>query len=189
MIMDGFDVSDKKKAIIKTTWDYLLKTGLSNASVGDLCREAKLAQSSLYYWFENKDDIWISAGKYGMSKVVDALISYTFEHTSNVRKYFDTFLDEVEKYKYELRLAIQITTSPVYGKRMRDKAKDFRLWYEKYAEELMGVFNCSHLQAETFIYSIIAYVIDYAIWDDGEKTQMLLENLYDRVLKRIDIQQ
>ena len=61
--MDRFDTSDKRKEIITITWDYLLKTGLSNASVGDLCREAKLAQSSLYYWFENKDDIWISAGK------------------------------------------------------------------------------------------------------------------------------
>lgn len=182
-------MSDKKKEIITTTWEYLLKTGLSNASIGDLCREAKIAQSSLYYWFENKDDIWISAGKYGISRVVNALLDYTFAHTADIRKYFDTFLDEVEKYKYELRLAIQITTSPVFGKRMRDKAKDFRLLYEKYANELISIFSCTYEQAETFIYSIIAFVIDYAIWDDGDKTQMLLNNLYDRILKIIDIQQ
>lgn len=186
--MDRFDMSDKKKVIIATTWDYLLETGLGNASIGDLCREAKLAQSSLYYWFENKDDIWISAGKYGISKVVDALLEFTFDHTNEIRKYFDTLLDEVEKYKYELRLAIQITTSPRFGNRMRDKAKDFRLWYEKYAEKLMGVFSCTHLQAETFIYSIIAYVIDYALWDDRDKTQMLLENLYDRTIKIVEEQ-
>ena len=185
--MDRYDMSDKKKAIIKTTWEYLLKTGLSNASIGDLCREAKLAQSSLYYWFENKDDIWISAGKYGLSKVVDALLEFTFDHTNDIRKYFDTLLDEVEKYKYELRLAIQITTSPVFGERMRDKSKNFRLLYEKYAEKIMGIFGCTHHQAEVFIYSIIASVIDYAIWDDGEKTQMLLENLYDRILRIIDV--
>ncbi len=187
--MDSYDVSDKKKAIIVTTWEYLLKTGLANASIGDLCREAKLAQSSLYYWFENKDDIWISAGKYGISKVVDALFAFTLSHTDDVRKYFDTLLHEVEKYKYELRLALQITTNPVFGKRMRDKSKDFRLLYERYAEELISIFHCTYEQAETFIYSIIAFVIDYAIWDDGEKTQMLLENLYDRILTQIDIQQ
>lgn len=187
--MDKFDVCDKKKAIIATTWDYLLKTGLGNASIGELCRDTKLAQSSLYYWFENKDDIWIAAGKYGLSKVVDSLMDFTLNHTDNVREYFDTLLDEVEKYKYDLRLALQITTSPVFGERMRDKAKDFRLWYERYAEKLITIFNCSHLNAETFIYSIIAYVIDYAIWDDRDKTQMLLENLYDRVLKIIDKQQ
>lgn len=182
-------MSDKRKAIITTTWEYLLKTGLANASIGDLCRETKLAQSSLYHWFENKDDIWISSGKYGISRVVDALMDFTLKHTNDIRGYFDTLLNEVEKYKYELRLSIQITTSPVFGVRMRDKAKDFRLWYERYAEKLMTIFNCSHLQSETFIYSIIAYVIDYAIWDDRDKTQMLLENLYDRILKVIDTQQ
>ncbi len=187
--MDSFDTSDKRKSIITITWDYLLKTGLSNASIGDLCREAKLAQSSLYYWFENKDDIWISAGKYGLSKVVDALFTFTLDHTEDVRKYFDTLLDEVEKYKYELRLALQITTSPVFGGRMREKSKDFRLLYERYAEKIMGIFGCTHYQAEVFIYSIIASVIDYAIWDDGEKTQMLLDNLYTRIIEKIDIGQ
>ena len=178
-------VSDKKKVIIAATWEYLLKAGLANASVGDLCHETGLSQSSLYYWFENKDDIWISAGKYGISKVVDELFTFTFDHANDIRGYFDTFLDEVEKYKYDLRLAIQITNSPVFGGRMRDKSKDFRLLYEKYANEIISIFGCSNEEAETFIYSIIAFAIDYALWDDRDKTQMLLENLYDRILKVI----
>ena len=187
--MDRFDSSEKKSTIIAATWDYLLKVGLSNASIGDLCKETKLAQSSLYYWFENKDDIWISAGKYGISKVVDALLKFTFSHTSNIREYFDTLLDEAEKYKYELRLALQITTSPVFGSRMRDKSKEFRLWYDQYAQKLIDIFGCTHLQAETFIYSIIAFVIDYALWDDREKTQMLLENLYKRIINILNEKQ
>ncbi|MBE7025138.1 MAG: TetR/AcrR family transcriptional regulator [Ruminococcaceae bacterium] len=180
--MDAPDISDKKKLIITATWKYLLKIGLANASIGDLCREEKLAQSSLYYWFENKDDIWISAGKYGLAKVVDALMSFTLEHVNDIRKYFDTLLDEVEKYKYELRLAVQITTSPVFGERMREKSKDFTFWYDKYAGELNRIFGCTKLQAEIFIYSVIADVIDYAIWDDRDKTQMLLDNLCARTV-------
>lgn len=187
--MDNFDMSDKKKAIIATTWEYLLKTGLTNASVGDLCREAKLAQSSLYYWFENKDDIWINAGKHGMARVVEALLEFTFAHFNDVPKYFETLLSEVEKYKYELRLAVQITTSPIFGDRMREKAHDFRVFYAKYAEKIVDTFSCTYLQAEIFIYSIIAFVIDYVIWDDSDKTQMLLDNLYDRITKIIKIDQ
>ena len=117
----------------------------------------------------------------------DALFTFTLNHTDNVQKYFDTLLDEVEKYKYELRLALQITTSPVFGKRMRDKSKDFRLLYETYANKLISIFNCTYLQAETFIYSIIAYVIDYAIWDDRDKTQMLLDNLRTRINSNLGI--
>lgn len=187
--MDAYNLSDRKKEIIRITWQYLLTTGLAHASIGELCRETKLAQSSLYHWFENKDDIWISAGKYGLSKVVDALFTFTLNHTDDVRRYFDTLLDEVEKYKHELRLALQITTSPVFGERMREKSKAFRHLYEKYAEKIIGIFGCTYDQAEVFIYTIIASVIDYAIWDDGEKTQMLLENLYDRILEKINIEQ
>lgn len=185
-LLSDYDVSGKRQEIISATWQYLLKTGLTHASIGDLCRETKIAQSSLYYWFANKDDIWISAGRYGLSKVVDALFAYTLDHTNDIRKYFDTLLCEVEKYKLELRLALQITTSAEFGERMRSKTMEFRAMYEAYAEELMKIFGCSYLQAEIFIYSIIAYVIDYAIWDDKEKTQMLLDNLYNRVVKRLE---
>ena len=185
--MDSNSMSDRKKEIIETTWQYLLNHGLEHSYVGELCRETNVAQSSLYHYFENKDDIWISAGKYGMSKVVDALFDFTFNHTHDIKSFFTELLDEVEKYKYELRLGVQITTSPVFGGRMREKANDFRLLYERYAGKLMGIFGCTYLQAEIFIYSIISYVIDYAIWDDREKTQMLLDNLHTRIVRELNI--
>ena len=183
--MENGSMSDRKMEIIDITWQYLIKHGLEHSSIGELCRETGLAQSSLYYYFENKDDIWINAGKYGLAKVVDELFIFTFNHTDKVDFFFKELLNEAEKYKYELRLGVQITTSPVYGSRMRSKANDFRLLYERYAGKLMAIFNCTYLQAEVFIYSIIAYVIDYAIWDDREKTQMLLDNLHERVKKNI----
>ncbi|MBR5156632.1 MAG: TetR/AcrR family transcriptional regulator [Clostridia bacterium] len=185
--MDSFTMSDKKKTIIATTWEYLLKKGLANASIGDLCREAKLAQSSLYYWFDNKDDIWISAGKYGLSKVVDKLFAFTLKHTASPKQYFDILLEEIDKYKTELRCVIQITVSPVFGKRMRETMKDFNYSYADYAKKLMEIFNCTFDQAEIFIYSTLSAIVDYAVWDDGEKTQLLLDNLYNRIIKTINI--
>lgn len=184
--MDSNLIPDRKKEIIEITWEYLLTYGLEHSTIGGLCRETGLAQSSLYYYFENKDDIWINAGKYGMGKVVDALFDFTLNHTSDIEAFFEELLDEAKKYKCELRLGIQLTTSPVFGERMRNKADEFHFLYEKYANKLMGIFDCTYLQAEVFIYSIIAYVIDYAIWDDREKTQMLLDNLYERILSKLN---
>ncbi len=184
--MDVTNVSDKRTKIMAITWNYMLKNGLGSSYIGELCRDTGLSQSSLYHWFANKDDIWISAGKYGLSKVVEALLAFTFDYIHNPKEYFETLLDEVEKYKSELRLAVQMVTSPAFGARMRLKANDFRMLYEKYACQFIEIFNCSYIEAETFIYSIIAYVIDYAIWDDKEKTQMLLDNLYQRVMCKIE---
>ena len=172
--MERRNVSERKVKIMEITWNYLLKNGLGHSSVGELCRDTGIAQSSLYHHFENKDDIWVSSGKYGLSKVVGALFDFTINHTGDVESFFVELLDEVEKYKHELRLGVQITTSPVLGGSMREQANDFRLLYERYAEKLTGIFNCTYSQAEVFIYSIIAYVIDYAIWDDREKRKCFL---------------
>ncbi|MBR5308634.1 MAG: TetR/AcrR family transcriptional regulator [Clostridia bacterium] len=180
--MDCHDASDKKQEIIAKTWSYLLRTGLANASVGDLCREEKLSQSSLYYWFENKNDIWISAGRYGLALVVDELFRFTFDHIDRVEEFFDTLLSEVDRFKDALRVAVQITVSPVFGSQMREKNMEFNGIYERYAQEIMTAFGCSCLQAKVFIYSTLAFVVDYAIWDDSEITQMLLDNMYNRIV-------
>lgn len=179
--MESTFQSDRKKEIIRTTWGYMKKHGLMNSSIGTLCRETGLAQSSLYHWFSNKEDIWISAGKYGLAKVVTALLDFTFNHTDDIDGFFESFLDEVDQYKEELRLAIQITTSPIFGGRMREKSRSFRTFYGEYAEKLIEKFSCSELQANIFIYSVIAIVMDYVIWDDKDLAQMLLDNLHSRV--------
>lgn len=185
--MKNYERNSKKEDIVEQTWKYLLKNGLSDSSIGELCRETKLSQSSLYHWFENKDELWISAGKYGLSKVVDALFTYTFNHTDSIDEYFTCFLDEVDKFKLELRLAIQITTSPIYGERMRNRSRGFRVFYKQYAKRLMESFGCSELQANVFIYTIISVVIDYVVWDDKDIAQMLLDNLHDRIISVLDL--
>ena len=174
-------MTGKKHELTVTVWEYLLETGLSEATVSDLCRKAKLSQSSVYYWFENKEDLWKSAGIYGMSKVVDELFEFTLRNIRNVHKYFDMLMDESEKYKHELRVALQIATSFVFGECMRAKSKNFIFRYDKYAEEFAGILGCSYEQAETFIYSIISLVVCYIIWDDKEKTQILIDNLCQRI--------
>ena len=181
------DKSNKKEDIAELTWNYLLKTGLSNSSVGELCRETGLSQSSLYHWYENKDDIWISAGKFGLAKVVDVLFTYTFNHTDKINEYFKNFLDEVDKFKLELRLAVQITTSPLYGERMRSRSRGFRVFYKQYASKIMEQFGCTELQANVFIYTIISVVIDYVVWDDKDIAQMLLDNLHERIKSILDL--
>ena len=53
----------------------------------------------------------------------------------------------------------------------------------------LNIFKCTHNQAEVFTYSIIAAIIDYSIWDDDKKTQLLLENLYISIAEKSNIEQ
>ncbi len=171
---------DKKMTIVEKTWEYLLTTGLLQASIGDLCRKEKLAQSSLYYWFENKEDIWISAGKYGLTKVIDKLFDFIIKHIEPVEDYSKNLLQEIDKYKPNLRCLIQLTVSPVYGKRMREAMNEFSNSYY-YAEKLVKIYGCTYKQAEAFIYSVFSAIVYYTIWEDNEKLQSHLNNIQNTI--------
>ena len=184
--MEDFKTFDKKDKILAAVWDYLMEKGLSKASIGDLCKVKKISQSSLYYWFRDKDDIWNAAGCYGVKKVVFEMLEHTIKHVNEIERYFQTLFDEVDKYKDDLRMLVQITTNPVHGKQMRETLFSFNLLYEEYGYRLVKMTGCTPTQAEVFIYTIISLIVDYVIWDDKEKTKMLLENINVDMFKRIN---
>ena len=175
-------VKDVKKEFLETSFKYLVENGLENTSVRDLCKAMGVSSGSIYYWFEDKDDIYISTVKYGVSKVADALFEVAFDKMQNPELFFDTFLEEIEKYKLELRLVFQVTTSPVYGERMREKAEDFKLVYEKYIEKLSAILGCKPELLTPIIYMLISILVDYVVWEDYEVSKLQLTDLFD-VLK------
>lgn len=172
-------VKDIEKEFLKPSFDYLVKNGLENTSVRDLCKEMQISYGSLYYWFEDKNDFYISVVKYGVEKVADKLFAAAFEGLTRPRVFFDTFLDEIDKYKLELRLVFQFATSPDYGAAIRSKAEDFKPTYAKYIEELADMLKISVEKTSPIIYLLISILVDYVVWEDRESSQMQLSFLCD----------
>lgn len=168
---------DIKSEFIKSSFEYLVKCGLENTSVRDLCRETKISSGSMYYWFSGKDDIYISAAKYGVGYVVEEIFKYIFKTMNDIDLFFDNFIEEVDKYKAELRLVFQITTSPVFGTRMRERAEEFKPVYEDYIGRLAGFLGCGSEKMAPIIYMLISVVVDYVTWEDTPVTKMQLEFL------------
>ncbi len=168
-----------KTEFLEPSFKYLVANGLENTSVRDLCQEMRISYGSLYYWFENKDDIYFSVVKYGISKVADELFKMAFKKMKNPKLFFDTFLEEVDKYKMELRLVFQFATSPVYGTRMREKAEDFKFVYEKYISTLSDILGCDKEDVAPIIYILISILVDYVVWEDYEVSKMQLNYLYN----------
>ena len=99
--------------------------------------------------------------------------------------FFDTFLEEIDKYKLELRLVFQVTTSPVYGPRMREKAKDFKEVYAEYIQRLSEILNCSPETLIPVIYMLISILVDYVVWEDYEVSKLQLESLYETLMTKL----
>ena len=123
----------------------------------------------------------ITADRHSIARDVDALnelFTMAFQRMSKLEYFFETFLDEVDKYKKEFRLVFQVTSSPIYGERMRNKAEEFKFMYEKYISMLSEMLGCDIEVMTSFVYMIMALLVDYVMWEDLPTSKMQLESLY-----------
>lgn len=164
--------------ILDKTFTFLVQNGLENITVRELCKGTGLVQGTLYYWFGNKNSVLCESTEYGLKKVTDALFRYVYEGTADLRSLFDGFLEEIGKYKEELRFIYQMAASPVYGEELRKKGADLNVVYDRYAHRLAAVLRCNERALRPMVYLFISAVLDYVIWDEREKTQLQLECIY-----------
>ena len=164
--------------ILDSTFNYLVKHGLENTTVRELCKYTGIAKGSIYYWFSNKQDLICEAAEYGLKKVVEKIFSYAFSNMENLREFFDDCFSEISKYKNELRFIYQMVASPVYGEKIRSKGQDLNFVYDKYVEMLAVRLQCSEEKLKPIVYLFVSAILDYVMWEDKENAQMQLEFIY-----------
>lgn len=177
--MRNQSVKDIEKEFLEPSFKYLVDNGLENTSVRDLCKAMGISYGSMYYWFDGKEDIFISVVKYGISKVTDSLFRVAFERMHDPKLFFDTFLDDVKKFSPEFRLVFQFATSPEYGDTIREKAEEFKDTYAKYIVKLAEMTGCTPQEMAPIIYMLISVVVDFVVWDDIEASSMQMKFLYN----------
>ena len=167
-----------KDEILDRIFTYLVGSGLENVTICKLCKGTGIVQGSLYYWFGDKTSIICEVTEHGLRKVTDRIFAYVFASLGNLRGFFSGCLDEIAKYKPELRFIYQMAASPVYGETIRRTGWSFNLVYDKYVSELAPLLGCDGELLRPLVYLFISAVLDYIIWDEHEKTQMQLEFIY-----------
>ena len=178
-------VKDVEKEFLSPSFKYLVKNGLENTSIRELCKVMDISYGSLYYWFEGKDDIYISVVKYGIEKVVGELFEIVFIRMKTPKLFFETFLDEIDRYKNELRLIFQFAASPEYGNAIRKQTMDFKPKYSRNIEELVQITGCPVEKVTCIIYMLMSIVSDYVIWEDREVSDMQMRFLYKSMIGEI----
>lgn len=111
------DIQDEQ--VLKKCFDCLVLFGLERASMRDFCEATKLSTSSLYYRFENKDEIVLESAFFGLTNITKELFWAAVVKIKNYSELFDSILDNVDLRKARIRLIYQIATSPKYGAEFR----------------------------------------------------------------------
>ncbi len=115
--------STDEKEVLDKVFSFLVKQGLENASIREICKGTGIVQGSLYYWFDDKTKIICEATEYGLKKVTDKIFEYVFSSIDDLPSFFESCLDHIDKYKNELRFIYQMVSSPKYGDKIRKDGK------------------------------------------------------------------
>ncbi len=77
---------DKHHRIIQAATKIFAKKGFFHAKVSDIAKEARVADGTIYLYFENKDDILISLFEEQMKVVLDNMIEQLSRESDAVKK-------------------------------------------------------------------------------------------------------
>lgn len=173
----AYQTTDKSELSARI-FPYLVERGLENITIREVCRGTGIVQGTLYYWFKDKTGIVCEAAQYGLKTVTDEIFEYVFASLNDLKGFFANCLDEISKYKKELRFIYQLAASPVYGEKIRKTGKDFNFIYDKYTHRLSLLLDCDEQTLKPLVYLFISAVLDYVIWDKKEKSQLELNFIY-----------
>lgn len=173
----AYQTTDKSELSARI-FPYLVERGLENITIREVCRGTGIVQGTLYYWFKDKTGIVCEAAQYGLKTVTDEIFEYVFASLNDLKGFFANCLDEISKYKKELRFIYQLAASPVYGEKIRKTGKDFNFIYDKYTHRLSLLLDCDEQTLKPLVYLFISAVLNYVIWDEKEKSQLELNFIY-----------
>ncbi len=177
------DEKSTKQKILEGTFDFLIKNGLENASIRDICDHIGYSRGAVTRYFEYKKDIICSAAEYGLKRISDKVFTNFYNDASDIDDFFGTCLNYIDEVKDELRFIYQVASSPVYGDRMHNSSSRFRHAYDEYARKLAQMSDGDFDEIKPIIYAFAATIVDYAIWQDREETQEQL-NYLCKMLKK-----
>ncbi len=173
--MNSADFRDNKRSILEKTYEYLVEKGLENATIRDICDFTGFAQGSIYYWYKNKDELICAAAEHGLKCISDKIFRNFYTDASDMDGFFNNCLIYIDEVKKELRFIYQVASSPVYGEIMHNSNSRFRSEYNEYARKLTELSDGDYDEIRPIIYAFASTIVDYAIWQDREETQIQLD--------------
>lgn len=94
---------DKHRKIIRAATKVFAKKGFFNARISDIAKEAKVADGTIYLYFNNKFDILLSVFEQEIGKLIDqvvALLEKEDDPQAKLQIFITNHLEEMKKNRY-----------------------------------------------------------------------------------------
>ena len=171
---------DNRDDILQSTFEYLTKSGLENISIRDLCEGTGISIGSIYYWFEDKEQLICETAGFGLLKVSDDIFSRAFETVCDLNSSFEACIEKMKEHQEALRFIYQLACSPVYGSMIRKMCEDLEHIYQEYAVRISSALDLSIDYTMPLVSLFVSAVLDFALWGNSEQTKAQLDFIYKK---------
>ena len=127
----------QKESVLKKCFECLVANGLEGASINNFSSATGMTASSLYYWFEDKDEIVLDAIEYGMTHILGKIFEYAKQHIDNVEEMFAAMQDTLDNAKAEFYKKFEVK------ERSTKKSFSFTKSYKQLYASTTLSFGCS----------------------------------------------
>ncbi len=130
-----------KDKLIKTTIDIIAKEGLQSASAGNISKKSNFNKSLIFYYFDNLDDLLLSALNKSIEKI-SPIFKSDFENYSSLEDYLNLSVERLIKDRDNilyLRVILSFAHQSMYFKNFLDKL--YRILFDDIKEVLIEAIN------------------------------------------------
>lgn len=177
---------EKKKEIMEKCYECYAENGFGSVGIKGLAKACGISSGSLYFYFENLDDLVIQSTEYCMSSVENDFMEKAPRSADEVLP----FIEEIpywtaEKHGKKYRLMYQIYTHPKY----REYGKKFFAGvdrrYTEYAKLLEGQIGIPAEDLTGLIFIFVRACVHYALFENEYYLKAEIASLEKSVALRI----
>ena len=178
----------KKKIIIDAAYEVFKKYGYEKTSVNDIAKEANMGKGSIYYYFESKEDIFITTLDYEIQTGM-----------TNLQEYLKTIEDPIKRIEEALLQPLtMVSKSPLLMQIWNNKSQ-FMNKLEEFKNEKH--YKLSKILSECIIYAkerkvliedfdvdeFTKFIVKWFYMGDDEVSFKLTKEILENILKDFKI--
>ncbi len=177
--------AERKEQMLETMLDIYVRNGLENTSMRNIASALEIGVSSLYAYFDSKENIVIETAKYYMGQLENTFKD-EFEHLSpDLKAEIDMIYTLLVREKERIRFIYQVVSSPLYGERGRRELEKIYTKYFKFSDSFAKFYNISKDGFEEVFMLFIATIHDFCIWDNEKYANKKLKYIYHLIDKEL----
>lgn len=170
----------KKRELLERCFALLTERGLENTGMRDFCQACGLAtNNSLYYYFENKEQLVVEAIALGIEKIERGFLQVADSED------FLTFLEDLPRlmrlYERDAALVYQVLSSPQYCQHFAPYRREFDTKYEQYLLRISRQYGCSCEALRPLYYLLMTVVSRCMMFGENECGRVQLAYLREQI--------